>query len=289
MHTHFFFKTAAADAIALACFRYKFWDHKQADALDTLGCRWILNPCQNHVADIAGQVLIARGDKYFCAGQLIGAIGLFHSLRIDEAQICAALRFSQTHRACPFTGDYFLQICLFLLFGAVFMQHSIGRMRQTGVEAESDIGGTDHLAHCCIKHKRHAQTAVCGVTGEGCHAGIAELLIGFFKACRGLYAFGDAVMSAAFKISNAVQRRELFFRYRRDHFKALVDRVCIHHIFKSLQLRELADVQYFVQNKTYVIEGGFIAGGHFRDSCGLNFLWIGKFIANIHLYSKYSL
>src|SRR5882724_3492570 len=50
--------------------------------------------------------MLAGGDEDFRAGYRVAAVRLPHRFGADEAEIGAALRLGQVHRAGPFAGDH---------------------------------------------------------------------------------------------------------------------------------------------------------------------------------------
>jgi hypothetical protein len=62
------------------------------------------------VDDIVGKIVLARRDEDLLARDGEGAVALRDRLRLDEAEISAAVRLCQVHRAGPLAGRHLGQI-----------------------------------------------------------------------------------------------------------------------------------------------------------------------------------
>ena len=60
----------------------------------------------HHVNDILCQIVVAARDENLGTRKFVGAVSLLHRFGLHQAQIGAAMRFSQTHRACPFSAHH---------------------------------------------------------------------------------------------------------------------------------------------------------------------------------------
>ena len=87
---------------------------------------------EHEVEDVVGEVLLAAGDEDFRAGDAVAAVAGRLGAGADEAEIGAALRLGQAHRAGPFAADQFGQIAVAQLLRAVLAarprrRHGTGR------------------------------------------------------------------------------------------------------------------------------------------------------------------
>ena len=100
---HLVLDRAAADRVALAE-RAVVADHElrhdeQRDALHIVRRAGDLG--EHQVDDVVGQVMLARRDEDLGAGDRVAAVGLRLGAGLDQAEIGAAMRLGQVHRAGP--------------------------------------------------------------------------------------------------------------------------------------------------------------------------------------------
>ena len=65
--------------------------------------------------DIVRHIMFTGRDENLLARNFISPVRLGHSLCFQQAQICAAMRLSEVHGACPFTRRHFWKVSVFLL------------------------------------------------------------------------------------------------------------------------------------------------------------------------------
>src|SRR5690606_7899748 len=129
---HLVLQTAAANAVALTqraiVVDQELGNDKQAEALDAL--RRALDPGQNRVDDVFGEVVLARRDPYLLAGDLVAAVSLRDRLGAHHAEVRATLGLGQVHRATPLAGGHFRQVLVLDFIRGIGAQTGIGASRQ---------------------------------------------------------------------------------------------------------------------------------------------------------------
>jgi hypothetical protein len=96
--------------------------HEQRDALAAGRC--VRQAGQHQVDDVGGQVVLAGADEDLLAGELVAAVGLRFGLAAQQAQVGAAVRLGQAHRAGPLAAGQLGQVQRLLLGRAVGVQAS---------------------------------------------------------------------------------------------------------------------------------------------------------------------
>ena len=91
---------------------HEFGNKKQADAFDPR--RSPRDTGQHHVHNVAGQVVLTKGDVDFGAKDFVGSICPRLSPGSNQRQIGASLWLGQIHGPTPFTTDQAMKVGLFL-------------------------------------------------------------------------------------------------------------------------------------------------------------------------------
>ena len=223
------------------------------------GVEGVFDARQHKVQDVGRQVVFARRDKDFRAGDLERPVRLLHRARLDQAQIRAALRFGQAHRARPFAGNQLRQVGIFLRIRAVDMHRVIRAMRQSRIHCERHIGGAEHFRQHSVQHDRHAKPAVFRITGKTRQPRRAELVIRVLEPLGRRHRFRVAVVMATLAVADGIQGEQDILGQLSGLRQKFVD----GRIVDAFEIRhrfQLRHVQHFVQDKAHIIEGGLIAG-----------------------------
>ena len=78
--------------------------------------------------------------KIFWPGDRVGAVAVARRAGLDEAEIGAAMRLGQVHRAGPFAGRQFRQVGLLDLVVGVNQQRRRRAVGQAGIHGEGLVG-----------------------------------------------------------------------------------------------------------------------------------------------------
>ncbi len=99
-----------------------------------LGTRRIaFDPRQHRVDHVLVVIVVAGGDEYLLAGDLIGAVGLLDRFRLQGADVGTGIRLGQAHGAAPFAGHHLGYICVLLFLGAELVyEHSMAPCERPG-------------------------------------------------------------------------------------------------------------------------------------------------------------
>ncbi len=170
-----------------------------------------LDAGQHEMDDVLGEVVLARRDEDLGAGDLVAAVGLFHGLGAQQAEIRAAMRLGQVHGAGPRTRDETRQIDRLLLRRAMAQQCRDRALRQARIHGERHVGAAQELADDGGEQHRQALAAELGRSGDAHPAALGVLLIGVLEAGgRGDPTVG--VARAAFLVADAVERLQHLLR-----------------------------------------------------------------------------
>jgi hypothetical protein len=158
---------------------------------------------EHEMNDVLGQIMFASRNEDLGAGDFVAAIGLRCRLGAQEAQVSAAMRLGEIHRAGPGAGDHLGQIG-FLLFGrAVRDQRGNGALREAGIHGESHVGRAEKFVDRFRERHRQALPAELGRRRDTHPAAFDVLLVGLFES---LWRDHAAVVAplAAFLVADAV-------------------------------------------------------------------------------------
>ena len=187
LQAHLVLDTGADHAVALAWAavfgRDELGDHEQADALGAR--RRVRQLGQDQVDDVLGQVVLAGRDEYLGAVEPVAAVAVRRGLGAQQAKIGAAVRFGQAHGAGPNPLDHLRKIGRLEVLGGVRLQGADRALGQAGIEAESDVGGRQHLLDHLADALGQALAAPLGIEGQRRPAAVAEGVVGRLEAGGG--------------------------------------------------------------------------------------------------------
>ena len=260
MDAHLLFEAAAARRIARAeravVIDEEFRHHEQRDALDAF--RRAFDAGEHKVNDVLGQVLLAAGNPDLLAGDLVGAIALRHGFRLHQAEVGAAMRLGQVHRAGPFGRGHLWAVLLLQLIRAARHQRLVGAVRQAGIHAERHVRGRDHLGPGDVDRMRQALPAHFRMRRQQRPAILDELFVGLREPVRRLHA-RIGIAFAALPVADGAQREQYVLGELRALFEDLVDRLG-GRVGKARKVRIILELQHLVQHKLHVTDGGVITG-----------------------------
>ncbi len=260
MDAHLVFDGPARHAIARAqrtvVVHQHLGHHEQRNALRAV--RRARRLRQHEVDDVVGQVVLARRDEDLGAGDGVAAIGLRFGLGADHAQIGAAMRLGQVHRAEPFARDHLGQVLFLLLWRALGDQRGNRACRQAGIHRERHVGRGHELLHRKAKHMRHALPAELFGCRDGAPSAFAILCKRFLEALGRRHS-AIFVARAAFDIADLIERREHFGA----ELAGLVDDGVDHVGRGALEAGQIAvalQVEHFIDDEARVAGRGGVNG-----------------------------
>ena len=157
--------------------------------------------------DVLGQIVLAGGDEDLVAGDLPAAVLAGHRTRSHQAEVGAALRLGQAHRARPAAIGQPGQVARLEHVAAMQRQRLVGAAGQPGIDAEGKIGRGDHLLDDEIDELGQALAAIGGIGGERGPAAGDEGAIGLGES--GGRAHHAVLEMAALLVARPVERRQL--------------------------------------------------------------------------------
>lgn len=98
--------------------------------------------------------MLAGRDEDLGAGDRIGAIAIGHGLGADHAEIGAAVRLGQVHRARPFAGDHLGHIGRLLFVRALGDDRRDRARGKAGIHRKGLIGGAGIFLEHEAEHVR---------------------------------------------------------------------------------------------------------------------------------------
>ncbi|MPM13169.1 hypothetical protein SDC9_59524 [bioreactor metagenome] len=210
---------------------------------------------QHQMDDVLGHVVIARRDEDLLAGDLVGTVVLRLGLGAHHAQIGAAMRLGQVHRAGPLAGHHLRQVFRLLLGGAMGVDRRIGAVRQALIHVEGHVGRDEHLAHGAVQHIGHALAAILRIAVERGPAALLHRLEGGLEALRRAH---DAVLEhAALAVAHGVQRRKDLGRDLGRGIEHGFGEVALHLLIAGDA--RLRDLEELVQDELHVAGVGGVA------------------------------
>ena len=247
----------AVNAVAFAqrpiCLDVKLGHDEQADALDAR--RRINHTCQHQVNDVACHVVLASADENFIAGDFVSAVRQGFSLGAHQAQVGAAMRFSQAHGASPFAAGHFVQVGLLLFFSAVAVQRGVCAMREAGVHGPGLVGAVEHFIKALVDDQRQALTTKGRVATQCGPAAFHILGVRFFEALWRGHSVGGDVQFAAFFITADIERKHDLGREFRAFFEHGIDGVNVRIGILGDRLEFFCDFEHFMHHKLHVAQG----------------------------------
>ena len=162
VNAHLLLDRAAEDAVARAqravLVDQEFGDDEQRDALHIVGRAGDLG--EDEVDDVLGEVVLARGDEDLGAADLVAAVGLRLGLGLEQAEIGAAMRLGQVHRAGPFARDHVGHVGPLLLVRALDQDRGDRALGQAVIHFERLVGGEQIFADRGRDDHRQALPAI---------------------------------------------------------------------------------------------------------------------------------
>ena len=257
MDAHLLFDRAAGDAVASADGAVpadqEFGDDKQRYSLDA--GRRAFDAGQYEMDDVLREIMLAGGDENLRAGDPVAAVGLWHRAAAPQAEIGAALRLGEIHRAGPLAVDQFRQI------GRLSARPSRGwRARRPPpasrlrIHGERHVGRAGELVDRLRQRGRQVLAAEFGWRRGSHPTGLVEPFVGVLESRRR----GDTAVvatPAAFLVADAVERREYVLaefcrlgEHRLDEIRRGVG--------KARQVVVAIDVKHVAQEEHHVVNGG---------------------------------
>ncbi len=207
--------------------------------------------------DVVSKVVLAGRDEDLGPGDLEDAVAGRLGPGTDEAEIGAALRLGEAHRARPGAVDEARQITLLERFGAMHGERAIGAAGEARIHAERHVGGADHLLDADIEGMREPLSAIGRIAAERRPAALAKGLVGLLEALGRTH---DAVLvGAALLVAGAIERKQhlfaelaAFLEHRRKNLR--------RGLFIARQFGERGNVEQLVEDEAEVAEGSFVDG-----------------------------
>ena len=199
-------------------------------------------------------------DENLVAGDLVVPIRLGLGLAAQQAQIGAAMGFSQAHRAGPFAAGQTRQIGRLLLSRAMRMQGLISAMAQARIHRPCLVGRVHHFVERLVKHHRQALASVLGVATHRRPTAFDIFGVGRLETLRRRHLMGGLVEHTAFGIAAQIQRQQHFG----SEFAALLEH-CIDHVrvnlgmFRAL-LQFIDNVEHLVHHELHVAQWRLVLG-----------------------------
>ena len=206
------------------------------------------------VDDVFREVVFARRDEDFLAGDAVAAVPLWFGLGAQQAEIGAAMGLCKVHCAGPHAACEFRQVEGLLLFRAMGADGGVGTMGEALIHVEGHVCRYLHLADRGRDHVGHALASVLRVAVERWPAAPAHELEGLAKA-RG--RAHDAVLKhAALAIAHCVEGGQ---HVASDATGFLEDRsrgVGIE--LRTARCRALRDAEHVMEEEGHVAERGHV-------------------------------
>ena len=122
--------------------------------------RRAFDPRQHEMDDVVGEVVLARRNEYLLARYRVGTVVLPDGARLDEAEVGAAMRLREVHRARPFSRRHFRQVAG--LQDCVAMNQQRGRraVGQGGVHCEGLVRRDRIFAQGDAEEMRQALSSI---------------------------------------------------------------------------------------------------------------------------------
>ncbi len=255
VNAHLVFDGAALHAVTLTgfarCVRHELRHDKERNALGALGR--VRQTREHQVNDVIREVVFAARDENLRTTDGVRAVAIRLGLGAQDAEIRAAMRFGQTHRAGPDAGDQLGQIHVLQLRRTVRMQTFIRAVRQTRVHGPGLVRRVEHLVERVVDERGQALATVFWIAAQRWPASFDILLVGFLKALRrGHDAVAD--VCAAFLIAALIEREQHFGAELAGFFEHGIDRVRIEiRVLRHLPDFGL-DVKQLVQHELHVAQ-----------------------------------
>jgi hypothetical protein len=206
--------------------------------------------------DVRRQIVLAGGYEYLGAGDLVAAVRLRRRARAHQAEIGAALRLGEIHRAGPFAADQPGQVQRLLFRRRMGEQRRNRALGQAGIHREGHVGGADEFADRLRDHRRQTLTAEFRRRRKAEPAAFRELLVGGLESGRRRHA-AVGVAAAAFLVADTIERGEdVFAEFRRfaEHGFDQIGRGFgeTGQIVVAIDMEHVAQQEHDVVNRSFV-------------------------------------
>ena len=259
VNAHLVLDRAADDGVAFAGaafgVRQELRHEEERDALRA--GRRSLDAREHEMHDVVRQIMLAGRDENLLAGDRIGAVCLRDGLRLDEAEIGAALRFGQVHRAGPLADGQLGQIARFQGIVAVRHQRRDGAAGEARIHREGEIGGALVFAEEGADEHGKTLTAVCGIASKSDPAAFDQGLISLLETLRGDDA-AIALPLAAFDVASSVEGLNDLLDELRAFAEHRLDNVN-RRLGKARAVRIFGVVEHVAQEKDGVAHRRFVS------------------------------
>ena len=206
---------------------------------------------QHQVHDVLRQVVLAGTDEDLGAGDRVGAVRLGLGAGFQDAEVGAAVRLREAHRARPVARDHLRQV------GALECVAAVGRDRERRALGESRVHAPRHVAryqHLPEGQRETARQALATPGGIGGHrdpAVPAVAVVGFLEAGRGphLAVFEDQAVDVA----HAVGGSQHVFGEACAFLQDALEQLAVE-VFAPVLAVVFLEVEHVVDDKTDVTE-----------------------------------
>ena len=155
---------------------------------------------------LLGQIMVAGRDEDLRARDLVAAVRLRLGLGAQQAEIGAAMRFGEAHRARPFATDHLGQIGLLEFVRGVALDRGGRAVGEARIEAERHVGRADHLLDQLVDRLGQTLPAPFGIGSERRPATFAELVVSLLEALG--RAHHAILVGATLQIARGVDRQQ---------------------------------------------------------------------------------
>mmetsp|Transcript_15960 Transcript_15960/g.52271 ORF Transcript_15960/g.52271 Transcript_15960/m.52271 type:complete len:219 (-) Transcript_15960:51-707(-) len=204
--------------------------------------------------------MLSGRDEDLCAGNSISAIALRLGLGADHAQIGAAMRLCQVHRARPFARNHLGQVKLFLLLRSGCLDRRASAIGKAGIHRKGLIGGAGEFLHQKTENMRQTLATELLWLGNRAPPAFNIGLIGFLEAIWGCDRAIFMARATLF-ITNLVDRSENFRTELAGFVHNRINHV-LSGVFKAGQIAIAGQIKHFVDDETRIACGGGIGWHH---------------------------
>ena len=256
VNAHLFFDAGALHAVARTGLSVVAWNELRHDEQrDTLRAgRRVRYARQHQMQNVVDEVVLTGGDEDFRAGDRIGAVGVRHRLRAQDAYVRTGMRFGQAHRPGTRARQQQREEALLLLRRAVPLERVHRAVREVRIHRPRHIGDRHRLFDDQAHAVRQRLAAVCGGTRHtGPAVGNVRPICLFESLRRG----HDAVLEAAtFHVAGVIYRKQFRFGEPRRFVENRIEQVARHQLAIGQPRIVRFEVEHVVQQKARVAKRG---------------------------------